>query len=137
MEPKTEITLNLLRCGSLFPNVSSVVVDSIEDGIKKAKEIHQTQPIYGFFFSEREYLEYNQKRYYCAQEHKKPIVYHLITASVLTHDDVVALGDAILTFNMEVNNYKYIIRTVLNNYQPYISKEETILLDKDFNPIQL
>jgi len=137
MKPVKEIRLNLLHLGTFFPNEVSIVVKNVESGIKKAKSLMKQYSFYGFYFSEHEYISYKGKRYWDIDNDTKPIVYYQIAESIVTHNDVVKLGNQTLLFNMEVNRYKYIIRTILGNYQPYLNEKETIVLDKNFKPMQL
>ena len=136
MKVSKEIRLNLLHLGVVFPEETSVVVKSVEDGIKKAKKMAKETRFYGFYFSEREYITYKGKRYWCEDKAPDMSATYLITDQIFNHDDVVKLNNPTLRFNMEANGYKYIIKTVLGNYQPYINEKATILMDKDFNIIK-
>ena len=132
-----EIRLNLLYLGAFFPEEEAFVVKSIAEGIETAKEKFQKHRFYGFYFTEHEYIIYKGKRYRPEKCKSKPIVYHLIAKKVFTHDDIAKMDEPTLLFNMEANGYKYIVQTVMGNYQPYLNDGGTVLYDDDFKLLKL
>ena len=132
-----ELRLHLLYPGSFFPEEKVLVVDSVEHGIKKAKEWFKNSRFYGFYFTEHEYVTYMGKRYWKDYNDSKKVVTYLIAKQVMTHDDVVKLGNPTLLFNMEANHYPYIIQTVMGNYQPYFDDGRTIVFDRNFRLINM
>ena len=132
-----ELRLHLLYPGSFFPEEKVLIVDSVEQGIKKAKEMFKKSHFYGFYFTEHEYVTYMGKRYWKDYDNNKTVVTYLIAKQVMTHDDVVKLGNRTLLFNMEANGYPYIIQTVMGNYQPYLDDGRTIVFDGNFKPVNM
>ena len=91
---------------------------------------------YGFYFTSENYIVYNNKRYWQedddTQKNKRNPKVYLVAKKVLNYEEVAKLGENVLLSNMKNLGWKYVVKTVLGNYQPY--DKRTIILDENFNP---
>lgn len=134
---RREIRLNLMYPGCFMPETESFVVKSVKEGIEKAKTMFKKRRFYGFYFTSENYIVYKDKRYWqedSQQSTRSPKVY-LVAEKVLDYEEVAKLGEKTLLSNMQFNGWKYVVKTVLGNYQPY--DKRVVLLDDNFNPMQL
>ena len=136
---RREIRLNLMYPGSFMPETESFVVKSMKEGIEKAKTMFKKRRFYGFYFTSENYIVYNNKRYWQedddTQKNKRNPKVYLVAKKVLNYEEVAKLGENVLLSNMQLNGWKYVVKTVLGNYQPY--DKRTIILDENFNLMQL